>query len=187
MIIFDIEIANAIPPKNGELIPDIKYAKGWDYPATMGIACIGVYDYTKDTYRVFGEYELEDFQNLIEKHDSFIGFNNIGFDNKVLRAFDVKISDKKSYDILAEIYSALGSRQKGCKLDNVIEANFGSAGKTGNGADAPILWQRGFHTKVIDYCLNDVRLTKKLLDKIIRFGYLNSPIYPKEFLKIRRP
>lgn len=188
MLIYDIEIENAIPPKSGELMKNIKYAKGWDFPATMGIACIGVYDYVRDVYRVFGEFDLEEFQSLLKSHDKYIGFNNIGFDNKVLRACDVEIPDHNSYDILAEIYSALGSRQSGCKLENVIKANFpSSAGKAGSGADAPILWQRGYHTRVIDYCLNDVKLTKMCLDRIIRCGWLNNPINPDKKLRIKRP
>lgn len=32
---------------------------------------------------------------------------------------------------------------------------------------APLLWQRGKIGDVIDYCLNDVRLTKRLFDEIV--------------------
>lgn len=188
MLIYDIEIANPIPPSDGSpLQSGINYSKGWDFPATMGVACIGVYDYTKDSWRVFGEYELEDFQKLINSHDRFVGFNNIGFDNKVLATCNVSIPTNYCYDILSEIYHSLGSRQKGCRLNDVIKANFPTAGKNGDGAEAPILWQRGYHTKVIDYCLNDVRLTKMLLDRIIRCGWLKNPINPEQLLKIRRP
>lgn len=35
MFIFDIEIANPIPPKSGELKAGINYAKGWAYPALL--------------------------------------------------------------------------------------------------------------------------------------------------------
>jgi len=188
MFIFDIEIENPIPSPGVEPINGIKYAKGWDFPATMGIACIGVYDYTADKYRVFGEFELDEFKEFTISHDVAVGFNNIRFDNKVLAACDIVIPAAKSYDLLAEIQSAIGSYQKGCKLNDVIKANFpNSAGKTGDGAEAPILWQRGYHTKVIDYCLNDVRLTKMLLDRVLRFGWLNSPLDPSKQLRIKRP
>lgn len=187
MFIFDVEIANPIPSPGVEPIKGLTYAKGWDYPASMGIACIGVYEYTTDKYRVFGEYELEDFQKLVDVHDVAIGFNNIRFDNSVLRACDVNIDDRRSYDILAEIYRALGGIQKGCKLDNVIQANFSNAGKNGDGAQAPILWQQGYHTRVIDYCLNDVRLTKMLVDRILRHGHINNPIQPTQILRLKRP
>lgn len=188
MLIYDIEIANPVPPKDGELKQGITYAKGWEYPATMGIAVIGVYNYPRETYRTFSEFELDEFQELINTHDSLVGFNNISFDNKVLRAYNVEIPDNKSYDILAQIYSAIGSRQKGCKLENVVKANFGDTYlKPFDGAMAPVLWQQGFQIKVADYCLNDVYLTKKILDRILSWGYLKNPIEPNKLLKIRRP
>ncbi len=189
MFIFDIEIKHGIAPNDpNERKANIKYCDGWtDYPA-MGVACIGVWDYKTDSSRVFGEHELEDFQKFVDSQDIAIGFNNNRFDNNVLRAGGVVIRSQKSYDILAEIYSALGSFQKGCRLENVVKANFpSSAGKTGNGAEAPELWQKGFHTRVIDYCLNDVRLTKMIMDKILRFGYINNPVFPSEILRIKRP
>jgi hypothetical protein len=188
MIIFDIEIKYAIPPKNSaERKIGFNYCKGWEDYAGMGIACIGVWDYRTDSPRVFGDDDLEDFQKFVDSQDIAVGFNNNRFDNNVLRAGGVVIPANKSYDILHEIYSALGSYQKGCRLDDIVKANFSNAEKTGSGADAPLLWQKGFHTRVIDYCLNDVRLTKMILDKILRFGHINNPVNPSQILKLRRP
>lgn len=189
MFIFDTEIKNLIPPKNSaDCKVGFNYCAGWEDYAGMGIAVIGVWDYTSDTSRIFGEDDLPEFQKFVDSHDVAIGFNNNRFDNNVLRAGGVVIQPDKSYDILAEIYSALGSYQKGCRLDNVVKANFpNSAGKTGNGADAPMFWQKGLHARVIDYCLNDVRLTKMLVDRILRNGGINNPIYPSEFLRLKRP
>lgn len=189
MLIFDIEIANPIAPADdSKREAGLFYAKDFQDYSNMGIACIVAYEYSTDKYRIFGKYELDDFQLLLDAHDVAVGFNNIRFDNNVLRACNVSISDSKSYDILAKIYHALGSFQKGCKLEDVIKANFpNSAGKSMNGADAPIQWQKGYHTRVIDYCVNDVRLTKMLLDRILRFGWLKNPINPDKLIKIKRP
>jgi hypothetical protein len=189
MLIFDIEIANPIAPKNpAEREAGLFYARDFNDYENMGIACIGVFDYTADKYRVFGEYELDQFRELLDAHDVSVGYNNIRFDNNVLKANNIVVLPNKSYDILAEIYSALGSFQKGCKLDDVIKANFpNTPGKTGSGADAPIDWQKGYHTRVIDYCLNDVRLTKMLLDRILRFGWIKNPISPDKTLRMKRP
>jgi hypothetical protein len=189
MFIFDIEIKHGIPPASAAERQDgIIYCAGWEDYAAMGVACVGCYDYTADKYRVFGDHDLEDFQKFVEAHDRLVGFNNNRFDNNVLRAAGVVIPSEKSYDLLSEIYSALGSYQKGCRLADVVKANFpNAAGKSGNGADAPILWQRGFHTRVIDYCLNDVRLTKMILDRVLRFGYINNPVNPSQTLRLRRP
>lgn len=189
MFIFDIEIKHGIAPSNAnECKPNIKYCHGWTDYSAMGVACIGVWDYRTDSPRIFGEKDLQEFQKFADSHDVAVGFNNIRFDNNVLEATNVIIQAAKSYDILFEIYRKLGGFKKGCRLDDVVKANFpNSAGKTGNGAEAPELWQSGFHTKVIDYCLNDVRLTKMILDKIIRTGKINNPIQPSEFLHLRRP
>lgn len=187
MFIYDLEIANPIPPQDGKFVPDITYSKGWDFPGTMGIACICVYEYTTDTVRTFGEYEMEEFQTLIDSHDVAVGFNNIKFDNAVLRSADIRIDDAKCYDILKEIQKSLGF-VKGCRLDDCIKANFpNQAGKNGDGAMAPILWQQKYHTKVIDYCQNDVRLTKMLLDRILRFGFIYNPTDKTKHLRLRRP
>lgn len=190
MFIFDVEIKHGIPPKNpAERKPDLVYCAGWEDYAAMGVACVCVFDYTTDSSRVFGELDLEDFQKLVDAHDVAIGFNNNRFDNNVLRASGVVIQPDKSYDILSAVYSALGSRQSGCKLSDIVKANFpnSSAGKTGDGAFAPELWQKGYHTRVIDYCLNDVRLTKMIVDKILRFGCIKNPISPEKLLKLKRP
>ena len=48
--------------------------------------------------------------------------------------------------------------------------------KTGTGANAAILWQRGKYQEVIDYCLNDVKLTLDLLKNIqANDGWINNP------------
>lgn len=189
MFIFDLEIRKAIPPKNfAERKSDVIYCDGWEDYAGMGIAVIGVWDYVAEKPRVFGNDTLTEFQEFVNSHDVAIGFNSLRFDNNVLRANNVVIHPNKSYDILAEIYSALGSYRKVCRLGDVIKANFPtSAGKSGNGADAPEDWQKGRYTKVIDYCLNDVRLTKMIADKILRTGFINNPVCPSDFLKMRRP
>jgi hypothetical protein len=48
------------------------------------------------------------------------------------------------------------------KLDAIAKAN--GMAKTGTGELAPIMWQRGQKQEVIDYCLNDVRVTTAILE-----------------------
>jgi hypothetical protein len=187
MIIYDIEIQSAIPPKDGApMVEGVKYCKGFDDFEMMGIAVIGVHDYVADENRLFTEYELDDFKQLVAEHDVYVGFNNKGFDNKLLAANGVNLPESRCYDILEEIWKSLGQRQSGCRLEDVARTNFG-AGKNGDGAKAPILWQKGYHGKVHDYCLNDVRLTKKILDRILRRGWIVNPVNPEKILWLPRP
>ena len=52
---------------------------------------------------------------------------------------------------------------------------------------APIWWQQGKCGKVIDYCLHDIHLTKRLLDRIIRMGVLANPKERARTIYLRKP
>ncbi len=193
MIIYDCEIIKAIAKKGEEKIPGIEYCDGWQYFENMGIACICAYDYDRDRYRTFLSDNFDEFQRMCHETDLIVGFNSLAFDNQLCRASGFTIDDKKSYDILVEILDGVGLGRKfkysdctGYGLDDCCKANFGR-GKTGNGAFAPVEWQRGEYGKVIDYCLNDVWLTKRLLDRIIRCGYIVDPKYIKRRITIKHP
>ena len=99
---------------------------------------------------------------------------------------------QSGYDILVEMWIAAGlapvfqmGTHGGFGLDATAARNLGTK-KTGSGALAPVSWQRGQIGAVIDYCMEDVRLTRKLLDKILRGGKLLDPRGGGE-LKLRRP
>lgn len=179
-LIYDIEIIKAIPDRNGVKLEGIEYCEGWGDHANMGISVIGAYDYQDQRYRVFCEDNITEFYDICEER-LLVGFNNKGFDDKVLSCrFPNEYKDKfltlPRYDILAEIRAALGAGNfvKGYGLDPVCEKNFGIK-KTGNGALAPVLWQQGRRGQTIDYCLNDVYMTKRLFDKIVHESFIVDP------------
>lgn len=182
-VIYDIEIAKAIPGRNGEQQTGIEYCAGWKDHANMGIACIGAWDYVEDRARVFTMGNISEFLDLCDDRDLLVGFNSIPFDNAVIAAtlnrpaFD----ESRCYDLLREIWAAAGlpaefdfKTHGGYGLDAVCEANFGTK-KTGNGALAPVDWQRGEYGRVIDYCLNDIKLTKQLFDRAMGDGNIKCP------------
>jgi RNase_H superfamily len=163
MLIYDLEIIKAIPSKTEPRLDGIEYCDGWHDHAGMGVSVIGCYDYDKDRYRVFMQDNFDEFTALCTNHDWLVDFNGIKFDKLVLAANGIAIPTKiKHYDILAEL------RKEGISgsLDALASVNCGVF-KSGNGALAPILWQHGRIGEVIDYCLNDVRLTKLLMDRIL--------------------
>lgn len=182
MLVYDIEIVKAVPVKHEERMEDVEYCAGWHDHANMGVSVIGAYDYEEDRYRVFFEDNFDQFQELLEAHDELVTFNGVRFDDAVLAVNGFTIPSVRKYDILLEVWSALGlglerftRAHGGLGLDPLARANFPGTGKTGNGAMAPALWQRGRRGEVVDYCLNDVRLTKMLRDKILRHGALINP------------
>lgn len=198
MLVYDIEIKKAILGKNEVGQYGVEYCHGWSDHRGMGISCICCYDYREDRYRVFAYDNMPAFFELAEKRNVLAGFNNLMFDDQVISAAvgwpaGIRWSEK-NYDILQEMWFASGlgctfrkETHNGFGLDATIKANFqGQSGKTGNGAVAPIDYQLGRWGSLIDYCLTDVWLTKRLMDKIIDHGQLVSP-KTGVTLNIRKP
>lgn len=181
-IIYDIEIEKAIPTKSNLYSEGIEYCDGWHDHAGMGISVVGVYDYLHDRYRVFCKDNADELAALIERADRVIGFNNRSFDDKVLSVnWGLVVLPAQSYDLLVEIWAAAGLEATfnyrthgGYGLDQMAFANLGER-KTGHGSIAPVEWQRGNIGHVIDYCLQDVRLTKRLIDLVSASGQLINP------------
>lgn len=194
MLIYDIEIVNAIQGKKEDRIEGITYCDGWDDRDNMGVSVIGAYDYDSDRYRVFCEDNFEEFAALVADHSIIAGFNSIKFDNAVLRACGIRdIPDEKSYDLLVEIWIGAGLEPEfkypshiGFGLDACCNANFDTR-KSGHGAMAPVDWQQGRIGNVIDYCLNDVKLTKELLDRIISTGGIIDPRDSSKTIPVAAP
>lgn len=193
MLIYDLEVERAIPSRNTPRLEGVEYCGGWTDYEGMGISVVCAYDYAIDRYRVFTESNKEEFFYLLDTSDVLVGFNNIGFDNKVMKACWGKEPESSYYDILREIWAGVGlgpdfnrDTHLGYGLGDVCLANFGLK-KSGNGETAPVEWQRGWYGNVIDYCLNDVRLTKYLLDKIVSDGYIRHPKKPGTVIEIRKP
>jgi hypothetical protein len=175
-LIYDVEILKAIPPKSSsKRVTGVDYCKGWEDYANMGIACIGAYDYGSGRYRVFGWESRAEFISLCQERNPLVSFNGIRFDNKVIEAaWNHSIPDDRCYDLLRQAWMAGGldpdhfdgQTHGGYGLDALAKANFGLA-KTGDGALAPVDWQRNRRCSVIDYCLNDVRITRRIWERVI--------------------
>lgn len=185
LIVYDIEIIKAPPPRRGERLPDIEYCEGWHDHANIGISVISAYDFREDRFRVFLKDNFEKFEALAANR-RVCGFNSISFDDRVCDANGIKVTTE--VDLLVEIWKAAGlgpdfedPSHAGFGLDAVAKAN-GLSGKTGHGALAPVLWQRGQYGEVIDYCLEDTNLTQKLLRVIAVKGGLISPKHPGDLL-----
>lgn len=180
MLIFDAEIVAAIPPRDGEREPGITYCNGWEDFANMGISVVCTYDYGRDAYGVYCDDNKQELKELINLHNVIVGFNSVRFDNVLLAAcWGISIARDKSFDILREVWKAndlnpdvFSPKLHGGRSLDAMAAKNGLSAKTGNGALAPVRWQQGKRGDVINYCMNDVYLTRRLMDKVIRHGKL---------------
>jgi len=174
MLVIDVEIEKAIPPRPGEFRdPTIAYCEGWRDFHGMGVTCVCTYELETNLSRVFLIEDLEDLQQYLAGKPTS-GFNTRRFDLPLLAVHGVTVDQAQHYDVLESIWIAKNldpdnfvySTHGGWSLDAVCEGTFGER-KSGNGAMAPIWWQQGQKGRVIDYCLRDVWLEAKLLRHVI--------------------
>jgi len=156
-ITFDIETKNTFE--------DV----GENNPALLDISIICIHDSETDTYDSFLENDFVRLWPILEKADLLIGYNSDHFDIPLLdKHYPGNLKTIKSLDILKEIKNSIGKR---IKLDNIANATLGE-GKSGNGLEAITWWKNGEIKKIRRYCLDDVRITKKLYNYALRNGYL---------------
>jgi len=156
-VVFDIETSNFFQET------------GSNDPASLDLACICIHDSETDKYSSYTKETLDKLWPILEKTDLLIGFNSDHFDIPLLSKYYSGHLDKiKSLDILKEVRKSLGRR---IKLDTLAEATLGR-NKTADGLAAGIWWKKGEYQKVIDYCIEDVRITKDIYDYARKNGNL---------------
>lgn len=200
ILIYDCEIIKAIrDPKKVDLA-HIEYCNGWDDYENMGISVIGVNIIDKnDGYDLISNHNIAKddiamFQIGLGGTEVLVGFNNQSFDDKLLKANGFVIPETiVNYDLLAEIWEGVGLGREfvypthaGFGLDAICKAN-GLGEKSGDGANAAVLWQKGKHQEVIDYCENDIKLTRKLFDLIQEKGEIKDPREDNFYFKKYNP
>lgn len=147
---------------------------GSNDPADLDISVVCIHDSLDNEYKSFFEQDLSKLWPILEEADSIITWNGEHFDIPILNSYypgDLK--KVKSIDMMKEVALVLGRR---LKLDTVAEATLG-LNKNGHGSDAMILWSNGELEKLVEYCKNDVKLTKELYD----FAVTNKSLKYKEF------
>lgn len=178
MMVYDAEIINAIPTKGAAPVPGVNYCQGWGDHVGMGVSVICAYVWDQG-YRIFLADNMHAFRELAESPEILcVGFNNHAFDDPLVRrSLGINLEERRSWDLLRAVRVARGQDPGyiagGPNLDSLAKANF-LPGKNGSGAFAPHLWQQGKTGAVIDYALNDVIQTKKLIEAVLA-GRLRDP------------
>lgn len=178
-LIYDLEIIKGIPGKTR--IPKIEYCEGWNDFENMGIS-VGAYGWLdEEPIHAFyweDEGDRQRFVEALQAADIISGFNSLSFDDNLLSANGVKA--QTNYDILLEVrLAAYGSTSwkdqpetASYRSADIVEAN--GMEKTGDGALAPVKWQKGERKWVLDYCHNDVFIERETL-KLLLQGTLKDP------------
>jgi DEAD/DEAH box helicase domain-containing protein len=167
-LVFDLEIKRTLAEVAKELkLKDEKEA--FAYPHKLGFSVGVIYNSISEEYLVF--QSARDFAKYLLRFNGLIvSFNGARFDLPVLLdEIDIDtfraLYNLPHIDILQHFYLGVNGRFR-VGLDNIAQNTIGK-GKTGNGADAPLLFQQGKMEELIAYCRNDVEITKAIYE----FGY----------------
>lgn len=133
----------------------------------LKISVAGVYDYLTDQYIAYEEKEVMKFETRLREADLVIGFNIRRFDMTVLAPYlFMPVENIPVLDLLDAVEKDRGHR---ASLDSIAGPTL-KQHKTGNGADALILFKEGKMDELKRYCLEDVRLTKEVFEYGCREG-----------------
>ncbi len=184
ILIYDCEIIKCIP-SNAARFSEFEYCEGWDDFENMGISCIG-YAWLNSEEAPKVATQLEEFSAIASQADRITGFNSKKFDDNLVHANGLLVTT--DWDLLEQVrIAAYGSSDwqdcpKGYSysLDAIAQAN--GYAKSGSGALAPQWWQLGRKQEVIEYCANDVAITRALM-RLGLAGELRDP-NTQEFLKL---
>ncbi len=158
-VVFDIETQNTFRDVNNDT-------------RKLKVSVVSAYDYATNQIFSYMENELPHLFKLFETASLIVGYNSQHFDLVVLDQYYVGDLFKfPHFDILDDIKKQAGHRYP---LDDLVKATL-NKGKTGHGLDAINYFREGRIKELIQYCQDDVMLTKELLDYGIQKGYVYLP------------
>jgi DEAD/DEAH box helicase domain-containing protein len=141
----------------------------------LGVSVGVAYRYDREEFLVVTEDRIAELIDLLLAATLVVGYNIRGFDYEVLRAYtDEDLQKLPTLDLMFDLEERLGFRPK---LDSVASATLGE-GKIADGMQALEWWRLGEVDKIIEYCQEDVRVTRDLYDfgkrhrwvQVSRFG-----------------
>lgn len=127
----------------------------------LGVSVGVAYRYDLDEFLVVNEETISELVTLLLEASLVVGYNIRGFDYEVLRAYtEENLQKLPTLDLMFDLEERLGFRPK---LDSVVSATLGE-GKIADGLQALEWWRLGEIDKIIEYCQEDVRVTRDLYD-----------------------
>ena len=143
---------------------------GWGNIHKMGLAVGVVWD---SLDREFFTYEEKDARQLVDKlrtADLAVGFNIIGFDYTVLQPYsDFDLQEINTFDMLVDVKKQLGFR---LSLNHLAQHTL-NAKKSADGLVSLQWYKEGKINKIIQYCKQDVEITRDLYLFGEKNGYVN--------------
>lgn len=127
----------------------------------LGLAAAVTYSTADGAFQHYTEESVDDLIAELKAADRVVGFNVLSFDYEVLRAYTSDpLDDIPTADMLDHIYRRLGFR---VSLDNLAGTTLRTA-KSADGLQAVRWYKEGRIQEVLDYCQQDVEVTRQLYE-----------------------
>jgi len=150
---------------------ETKYTfRDFNQPNKLGVSVVSIYDYQRNNFFSFLERDIDKIFSFLENASYIIGFNIKEFDLKVLQGYyPGKVDNFSVFDLLEDIKKIVGKR---LSLNDLLIATLNKK-KSGHGLQAIEYFKKREWEKLIQYCQDDVKLTKELFE----YGAKNKEVY----------
>ena len=152
---------------------------GWSNVMDMGMSVGVVWDSSDSKFHVYLEHQTPQLIQHLRKADLIVGFNHVQFDLRVLagskstgierQQLYLELLSLNHFDILSELKKILGHR---LRLESVARPTL-QEGKSADGLQALAWFKEGRMDKIIEYCKQDVDVTRRLHEHALRHGELS--------------
>jgi DEAD/DEAH box helicase domain-containing protein len=127
----------------------------------LGLAAAVTYSTADGVFHRYTEEQVADLIAELQAADLVVGFNVLSFDYEVLRAYtDAQLTKLPTVDMLEQIYKRLGFR---ISLDKLATSTLGIT-KSADGLQAVRWYKEGRIQEILDYCQQDVEITRRLYE-----------------------
>jgi DEAD/DEAH box helicase domain-containing protein len=142
---------------------------GWHRADQMRVSCAVLYDSLTDDYHEYLEKDISAFIEHLKQLDMVVGFNILRFDYRVLSGYSAfDFHTLNNLDLLDHIHRRLGYR---LSLNHLAQITLGSQ-KSADGLQALKWWKEKKIRLIVEYCREDVRITRDLFLCGKKEGYL---------------
>ena len=132
---------------------------GWENIHLMELAVGVVWDSIEQKFSSYLENEASQLVEKLKTANLVVGFNVVKFDYGVLQPYaDFDLDEITTFDMLVDVQKLLGHR---LSLNHLAE-NTLNAKKSADGLISLEWFKAGKIDKVIDYCKQDVEITREL-------------------------
>ena len=142
---------------------------GWQNKHLMRMSVGILYETLTDDFHIYKEEDIPALIHRLKELDLVVGFNIVSFDYEVLKPYTpFNFDELPTFDLLQEIHKRLGFR---LSLDHLGERTLGR-GKAADGTQAVKWFREGSWEALINYCKEDVALTRDLFTHAVDQGHL---------------